>query len=118
MNKPFLIFGMPRTGTSLLIQILKSIIEDHGISEYFSNDYIVIDDGNKLIMNRNYKSGLITKEETNSRIQKLIKYENKKIMIKIISPHMTDNIFEYVKNRYQCIITRISFTENNRRTRF
>jgi len=124
MGKPFLVFGMSRTGTTLLINIIKSYAtERFNISEYFGTQYTIIDNNITLEAKDNDISdirfrradhpssgrpplwpGRLRNNEINERIEKLKKYKDKKISIKILSSQITDTIFNYVKNRYLIIL--------------
>ena len=98
MGKPFLVFGMSRTGTTLLINIIKSYAtERFNISEYFGTQYTIIDNNITLEAKDNDISdirfrradhpssgrpplwpGRLRNNEINERIEKLKKYKDKK----------------------------------------
>lgn len=107
MNKPFLVFASSRSGTSILMRIIKTYSEERfNISEYFNiNDYIIVDDNVKLksVETENNKFENVDLE-IDKRIQLLEKYYHKNIPIKLLSHQITDSIFDYVKDRYEIII--------------
>jgi len=112
MNKPFLVFGMQRTGTTLLIRIIKSYATRRSaghnrISEYFGSQYTIID--NNITLEGKFRDkpdcpDQLRNNEIIERIEKLKKYKDQKIPIKILSSQITDTIFNYVKNRYLIIL--------------
>jgi LPS sulfotransferase NodH len=119
MNKPFLVFGMQRTGTTLLMQIIKNYEPKPRlarISEYFGPQYTIIDNnitlkgnspnswGRPAILNKPDIPNQLSNNEIIERIEKLEKYKDQKILIKILSSQITDTIFDYVKNRYLIIL--------------
>ena len=106
-NKPFLVFASSRSGTSILMKIIKSYSKEQSdISEYFNlHDYIIVDDNIKLhnieTKNNNVEDVDL---EIDTRLQLLEKYSHKNIPIKVLSHQITNFIFDYVKNRYLIIL--------------
>ncbi len=94
---------MPRSGTTLMMNIINSYAEEKSnISQYFHWDSIIVDDNIKLRSRYcKSKATALTSEEITYRIEKLKKYKDRKIPIKILPIHMTNAIFKYIKNKYQ-----------------